>query len=260
LLWDDLCRIVEGYAAALFPAARLVRNDIPVPRIGIAHPALDPLSLRNVPLTQDQIETVLIRLGIDPRQPILGQFSPIDHRFAPLGALGTYWLVRRAMPDVQMVLAEVGLTDADRRRFGLGQVAEAAAGDPAVHVLTREMELGPTEINALERACAVALQMAIPRGFAMGLAECMWKERPCIVGRHGEMPEQVGDAGLVVDSAPAAADAALQLLDSPAMAAQRGRRGHDRVAEKYLVTGLLSDYVDMLREVVGVHDLVDSVK
>jgi trehalose synthase len=247
--WSDLSRTLEGYAAALFPSARLTRTDVPVPHIGIARPGLDPWSLRNIPLSRGVVESVLAGFGIDPQRPILAQFAPIDHRFAPLGALGTYWLVRRHVPAVQIVLAEVGQTDPERRRSGVDQIAEAAAGDPDIHLITNDVELGPTEINALERACTVALQMAVPRGFGWGLAECLWKERPGIVGQHGELPDQVGDAGYVVDAAPAARDAVLRLLSDPVRAAQLGQAGHDRVVNEFLITGTASDYVDLLREV-----------
>jgi trehalose synthase len=248
-LWSDLCRTLEGYAAALFPSSQLARPDLPVPYVAIARPGLDPWSLRNVPLGRGVIDSVLAGFGIDPTRPILGQFAPIDHRFAPLGALGTYWLVRRKWPEVQIVLAEVGLTDPQRRRCGIDQIAEAVAGDPDIHLITGDTELGPTEINALERACTVALQMAVPRGFGWGLAECLWKERPAIVGQHGELPEQVGDAGIVVDGAPAACDAVSRLLADPEQAAQLGRAGRERVANEFLITGTASDYVDLLREV-----------
>jgi trehalose synthase len=249
-LWSDLCRTLEGYAAVLFPSARLARSDLPVPYVGIARPGIDPWSLRNVQLSPEVIESVLAGFGIDPQRPILGQFAPIDHRFAPLGALGTYWLVRRRRPGVQIVLAEVGLTDPQRRHCGIDQVAEAVAGDADIHLITGDTDLGPTEINALERACTVALQMAVPGGFGWGLAECLWKERPSIAGQHGELPDQVGDAGFVVDAAPAACDAVLRLLDDPVLAGALGRAGRDRVANDFLITGTASDYVDLLREVV----------
>jgi len=250
-VWHELCAALASYAGVVFPAPGLVRSDIPVPVVGLARPALDPWSLRNIPLTPDVIDGVLDRLGLDQARPILAQFAPIDHRFAALGALGTYWLVRRTLPNVQMVLAEVGLSDPDGRRLGLEQVTEALAGDPDIHVVTQDAELRPTEINALERACTVALQMAVPRGFGWGLAECLWKERPCVVGKYGELPEQVGDAGIVVNAAPEAADAVLNLLDNPAEAARLGRAGHDRVTRNFLVTGLAADYSEVLREITG---------
>jgi trehalose synthase len=251
-VWEELGTTLEGYAGALFPSPRLVRSDVPVPFVGLARPALDPWSLRNIPLSDNMIGDVLNGLGIDPDRPILGQFAPIDHRFAALGALGTYWLVRRRVPGIQMVLAEVGLSDPDGRRLGLKQVVDAVAGDPDIHIATLDTQLGPTQMNALQRACTVALQMAVPRGFGWGLAECLWKERPGVVGKHGELPEQVGDAGIVVNAAPEAADAVQELLANPAEAMRLGRRGHARVAEQFLVTGLASDYAGLLHRVIGV--------
>jgi trehalose synthase len=230
-----------------------------VSRLSVARPAVDPCCQRNAPLPPDVVESVVATLGIDPGRPLIGQFSPIDTRFAPLAALGTYWLVRRTIPDVQIVLAEVGLTDPARREKGLEQVTAAAAGDSDIHLISRESGLGPTEINALQRACAVVLQMAVPGGYGWGLFDCLWKERPVVVGQQGELPQQVGKAGLVVDAAPAAADAVIRLLTDPALAATFGRRGRDRVLANHLVTDLAGDYVQLLREIVDPIRVASSV-
>ena len=99
---------------------------------------------------------------------------------------------------------------------------------------------------------AVALQLAVPRGFGWGLAECQWKARPAVVGRHGQLPEQVGegDSGMVVGGASEAAGAAVRLLRDPTLAAALGRRGRERVAREYLITGLLGDYLRLFRQIV----------
>src|SRR5215212_6555298 len=152
---------------------------------------------------------------------MIGQVAPIDHRYAPLAALGTYWVARREVPGLQIVLVDGSLAISDRSRRDLEQIADAAGGDPDVHLLTPEAGLRPQDLNALEQAMAVTLQLAVPRGFGWGLAECQWKARPAVVGRHGQLPEQVGegDSGMVVGGASEAAGAVVRLLRDPTLAA-----------------------------------------
>jgi trehalose synthase len=251
-LWEDVRQTLEGYSAALFPSARLRPSALPVPRVGVAAPVLDPSSVRNRPLPADVVRSTLIGLGIDPGRPLLGQFAPIDHRFAPLAALGTYWLVRRQTPEIQIVLAETAVTPAFRRPYGLEQVISAAAGDPDIHLFPGDAELGSQELNALQRGCTLALQMAVPRGFGWGIAECQWKRKAAIVGTHGELASQVAEgSGYVVDAAPAASERVLELLAEPERAAELGAAGHQHIARHYLITRLSRDYVELLRGMAG---------
>jgi trehalose synthase len=251
-LWEDVRQTLKGYTAALFPSARLLPNDLPVAHLGVAAPVLDPGSVRNRPLPMDVVRSTLVSLGIDPTRPLLGQFAPIDHRFAPLAALGTYWLVRRHVPGLQIVLAETAVTPAFRRPYGLEQVTSAAADDPDIHLFPADAELGSQEINVLQRGCTLALQMAVPRGFGWGVAECQWKRKPAIVGAQGELPAQVADvSGYVADAAPAASERVLELIEDPERAGELGARGHRLIAEHHLITRLSRDYVELLRTMEG---------
>ncbi|MBI4499495.1 MAG: hypothetical protein HY689_16530 [Chloroflexi bacterium] len=252
-VWADVRRAIQPYAAALFPAPELVPRDIHIPYRGVARPALDPVAPRNLPLPSEAIAALLGRLGVDPNRPLIGQFSPIDQRYAPMAALGTYWIARRDIPDLQIVLVDPSLVPSERARRDLEQVAQAAAGDPDIHLLTPHAGLGPTELNALERAVAVVLQLAVPCGFGWGLAECQWKGKPAIVGRHGQLPEQVGEgaSGLVAEGAPDAAAAVVRLLRDPILAQEIGRRGHEWVARDYLITGLVGDHLRLFRRITA---------
>jgi glycosyltransferase involved in cell wall biosynthesis len=93
----------------------------------------------------------------------------------------------------------------------------------------------------------------VPRGFGWGLAECQWKSKPAVVGRHGLLPQQVGDGlgGYVVDGAPYAAAQLLRLLREPALAAEMGHHGRARIARDHLITGLVGDYLDLLHHVTA---------
>ena len=251
-VWAALQHALQPYTAALFPAPELVRDDCPVSYYGIARPAIDPCSPKNLPLSPKLVATLQSQLGIDPRRPVIGQFAPIDRRYAPIAALGTYWLARQEFPGLQIVLVDLSVASSEPARRVLEQVLEATAGDPDVHVLTRQAGLGATEINALQRGVAVALQLAQPGGFGWAIAECQWKGRPVVVGRHGQLPEQVGAGrrGLVVEGAFDAAGGLVQLLQDSVLASEVGQRGREHVARDHLITRLLGDYLRLFRRIL----------
>ncbi|HZS02338.1 MAG TPA: hypothetical protein VFE37_26720 [Chloroflexota bacterium] len=250
-VWTDVQRVLRGYAAALYPAAGLVPPPTPGLYQGVARPAIDPCSPKHLPLAPAEVTAALARLGIDPDRPLIGQFAPIDQRYAPVGALGAYWIARREVPGLQIVLVDSSLLSTTRAQRDLGPVVAAAGDDPDIHVLTQDAALGPAELNALQRAVRVAVQLAVPRGFGWGIAECQWKGKPAIVGRHGQLPEQVGGgaAGVIVDGAPFAAKQLVRLLREPGLAATMGRRGQAQIARDHLITGLLADYLRLLEHV-----------
>jgi trehalose synthase len=251
-LWNDVRHALEGYTAALFPSIEMIPRELPVPQVAVVPPGLDPGSARNRPLPDAVVRASVLGLGMDPDRPLLGQFSPIDARFAPMAALGTYWLVRRHMPDVQIVLAEGVVAPARRRPGGWEQVEQAARADPDIHLLPADAELRAQDSNALQRACTVALQMAVPRGFGWGIAECQWKRKPVVVGTSGELPEQVSTgSGYVVGGAPFAAERVMEVLARPDLAAELGGRGHRFIERHHLTTRLAKDYVELLHSLVA---------
>jgi trehalose synthase len=252
-VWAAVQEALQPFVAAFFPTPALVRDDLGLSYTAVARPAIDPGSPKQVPRPRDEVVARLEQLGVDPRRPIVGQFAPIDHRYAPVAALGAYWLARREVPGLQILLVENAAFVSTGARRDLEQVADAAGSDADVHIITAHAGLGPTDLNALQRGADAVLQLAVPRGFGWGLAECQWKARPAVVGRHGELAEQIGEgeSGILAEGAPAAAGAVVRWLQDAVLAKMLGRRGRERVARDYLITGLLGDYLRLFRKVLG---------
>jgi trehalose synthase len=243
-VWRFLEQFVRRFDASIFSAPVFAR-PLPIPRFMVA-PAIDPLSEKNRVLTDEQVNGVCERFGIDRKRPVLTQISRFDRFKDPVGVVRMYQLVKEAI-DCQLVLAGGSATDDPEGAAVLAEVEEAAGGDPDIKLLL----LPPTanfEINALQRASTIVVQKSTREGFGLTVTEALWKGKPVIGGATGGIPMQIldGGNGYLVSSPEGAAFRARYLLTHPDLCAEMGRRGIEHVRQNFLLTRNLRDYLLML--------------
>ena len=96
-----------------------------------------------------------------------------------------------------------------------------------------------------------------PRFFEVTLglvvAETLWKNTPVVAGRAGGIPLQMppGIGGYLVDDVAQCVERTVALLRDPDEAAGLGRAGHDHVAERFLITRLLKDDLELAGALLG---------
>ncbi|MGH2685949.1 MAG: glycosyltransferase, partial [Actinomycetota bacterium] len=119
--------------------------------------------------------------------------------------------------------------------------------EPDIHLLTNLQGVGPTEVNAFQRASEVVIQKSIREGFGLTASEAMWKERPVIVGNAGGLRIQVEDGvcGYLVDSSEECAERLAELLHDEPRRAEMGRAGRARVRDRFLAVRELTDYLEL---------------
>jgi len=85
------------------------------------------------------------------------------------------------------------------------------------------------------------------------VTEALWKARPTVGGRAGGIVAQIrdGETGWLVDSSVQCADACREILDGPAAAAARGRRGKEDVRQRLLMPRLLRDWLALFNRLGG---------
>ena len=168
--------------------------------------------------------------------------------------IAAWRLARERIPGLQLALVGA-MADDDPEGFALYEQARAAvAGEPDCHLLTNLTGIGPLEVNALQREADVVVQKSLREGFGLTVSEALWKETPVVGGNAGGIPLQLGDdAGILVSTSEACADAVVTLLEDRAFAADLARSGHDRVRRDFLIPRLLRDdlrlYAALLRSV-----------
>ena len=248
--WNLLRPYLEPYDAAVFTLKKFVKKDLTGPRIWVIPPAIDPLSQKNVPISQDIVHEVLARFNIDPRRPLVVQASRMDAWKDPLGVLEAYFRVKQHVPGVQLAFL-VAIADDDPEGWTYyEQTVEAAGGDPDVHILLNiRNDIGDLEVNAFQTGAQVVVQKSLREGFGLSVTEALWKGRPVVGGKVGGIPLQVvhGKTGYLVTSPAECAKWILHLLQHPDRAEQLGQQGREHVRRNYLITRYMRDYMRVFR-------------
>jgi trehalose synthase len=132
-------------------------------------------------------------------------------------------------------------------------IVAAARDDDDIHVLTNMMGVADMEVSAFQASSNVVIQKSIREGFGLGVSETMWKGTPVVANRSGGIPLQMeGNAGgFLVDSTEECADRVLFLLQNRDEARKRGRAGRERVIERFLITRLLTDEIQLMQSLTS---------
>jgi trehalose synthase len=103
-------------------------------------------------------------------------------------------------------------------------------------------------VNALQRRASVVLQKSIREGFGLTVTEAMWKGAAVIGGRAGGITQQIDDGvnGFLVDSVEQAAERIVALLKDRPLAARLGEAARATVRDRFLMTRLMEDWLDLL--------------
>jgi trehalose synthase len=125
-----------------------------------------------------------------------------------------------------------------------------AIEEPAAFIITPGNEIGNVELNVFQSAASVVMQKGLRKGYGMWISDALWKERPCVVAPEPGLQEQVidGATGIVASGTEQFAGAVNRLLENPELARQLGENGRRHVAERFLITRYLRDYLNILNE------------
>jgi len=242
--WVYLKSLVSQYHASIFSMPEFAQS-LPHPQFIIA-PSIDPLSDKNCPLKDSEIEKTLSNLGVPDDLPILTQVSRFDRFKDPLGVIEAHRLVSHSMA-ARLVLAGGGASDDPEGAAVLEEVREAANGDETVYILQLPPDAHRT-INALQRASTLVIQKSTREGFGLTVTEALWKGKPVIGGNVGGIRQQVHNhhTGFLVNTPQGAALRIQEMLRDPARTDQMGRQGKKFVTENFLLNRHLREYLTLM--------------
>jgi trehalose synthase len=133
------------------------------------------------------------------------------------------------------------------------QIKEAAREDPDIDIFTNLTGVSNVEVNAFQRFSDVCVQKSIREGFGLVVSETLWKGTPMVAGEAGGIPMQMpgGTGGFLVGSVAECAERLLYLLGNPKVGAQMARSGKEIVRERFLLTRLIADELELYASLLG---------
>jgi trehalose synthase len=260
-VWGFLRPYLGGYDATVFTLGSFAPPDIPVERVEIIPPAIDPESPKNFDLDARVASRLLRWIGVEVDWPLVTQVSRFDPWKDPLGVIAAYRLVKPEVPGLQLALAgSMALDDPEGWEI-YRQIQESARNDPQIHLFTNLTGVGNVEVNAFQRLSDVVIQKSIREGFGLVVSETIWKETPIVAGRAGGILLQVrgGIGGLLVDSVEECAERTLWALQHPEEAKEFGVKGHELVRERFLLTRLIADELRLYGSLLGTRQQYEPV-
>jgi len=240
-VYEYLRRYCERYEAAIFSVSKFAKA-MPLSEF-IIPPSIDPLSEKNMELSDEEIKWTLNKFRIPADRPIILQVSRFDRFKDPIGLIKAYKDVRK-YNDCILILAGSPATDDPEGDAVLSEVKEYAADDPDIYILLLP-PFSDRDINALQRASTIVLQKSLKEGFGLTVSEAMWKRKPVIGGAAGGIPLQIinGVTGFLVHSIEGTSFRIRQILNNPDMAKRMGETGREYVRNNFLITRQVRDYL-----------------
>jgi len=251
-LWDWLKGFIIKYDQMIVSNEKYVKSDTPIEQ-RIMFPAINPLIPKNREILPKTILSYIKKAGIPTDKPVITQVSRLDPWKDPEGVIDVFQLVREKI-DCRLVLCYNVASDDPESLAMYRKVLEKASslrknGDVLLIVGNNELL-----VNSIQRFSSVVIQKSLREGFCLAVTEALWKGTPVVASDVGGIPLQVKDGknGFLLEPTDTNgfADRIVHLLKHPNEMERFGRKGREHVRRNFLITRLLSDYLDMLNSIL----------
>jgi trehalose synthase len=239
-LWGYLRRFIDQYHAAVVSIPEYVQPA--APPYFVHMPAIDPFSLTNREMTEQEVAAILARYPAIPLDlPLVVQVSRFDKWKDPQGVIDAFRIARQKV-DCTLVLVGSSATDDPEGTAVYQSLLDQR--EERIVILNVEDSL---LVNALQRKAGVVLQKSTREGFGLTVSEAMWKGTPTIGGNVGGIRYQIqnGVNGFLVDSVQQAAERIVQVLSEPGLRERVGQAARETVRRNFLLSRALEQHLDL---------------
>lgn len=244
-LWQWLINFINRYDGVIVSHENYKKNDI-LPEQFIIHPSIDPLSSKNMELSDTHINKLLRDAGIDMNKPIVTQISRFDPWKDPMGVIETFKKIKEKV-DCKLLLVGGMAEDDPEGPEMFHKVKDMVNKEEDIQLVVNASD---ELVNAIQRVSAVVMQKSIREGFALTVSEALWKGTPVVATSVGGIPLQVIDkkTGFLINNTREAADACVKLLEDEKLRETMGKNARDHVKNNFLITRHLQDHINLYKK------------
>jgi trehalose synthase len=220
----------------------------------IISPSIDPLSPKNMALSESVIQDYIEQYGIPTDKPFFTQVSRFDPWKDPEGVLEVYDRVRQQV-DCRLVFVYNMASDDPEGVKIYNQMLETAKDhlDRGDVLFVRGDD--PILVNAMQRLSDVVIQKSTREGFGLVITEALWKGTPVVASNVGGIPTQMvdGETGYLLDPLDfdGFAEKIVVLMQDEDLRAKLGGQATEHVRDRFLVTRHLLDYLNLILSLKG---------
>jgi trehalose synthase len=252
-VWDYLKQFIIKYDLVIVSNETYVKKDLPVEQ-RIINPAIDPISLKNKNLSDNDIAKYLKKFNVPTDKPLITQISRFDKYKDPEGVFRVFKRVKEEVDCRLILCGSMASDDPDGLKMyrKIERAAKKCVANKDVILITVENDI---LVNVLQRSSAVIVQKSTREGFGLTVTEALWKGKPVVASNVGGIPLQIEDgvSGFLIepDDDEGFAERIMEVLKNPALGEELGANGKKTVKGKFLITRLVSDYLDVLNELLS---------
>jgi trehalose synthase len=247
--WNYLRPFVEAYDAVILSIEEY-KKELNTPQLYFM-PAINPFSVKNKKLSEDEIDERLSHYDIPTDLPLIVQISRFDRFKDPEGVIEAFKIARKQVDMTLVLLGNVATDDPEGTEVYQSLLDSC---EERIIILSHE---DTALVNALQTKADVVLQKSIREGFGLTVAEAMWKGTPVIGGNVGGIRYQIEDGvnGFLVSGIEETAARITQVVNNEKLRKELGAKAKETVKKQFLLTRLLEQYLDLLSSFETVYKL-----
>ena len=238
-LWNYLRDFIDEYDSVLL-SSRSYELPMDIPQY-LTTPGIDPFSIKNKTLSQEEIDDRLDHHSIPTDLPLVVQISRFDKWKDPEGVIEAFRKVRQEVDCTLVLLGNVATDDPEGEEVYQSLLD---CREERIIILSRQ---DTALVNALQRTAAVVVQKSLREGFGLTVTEAMWKGAAVVAGDTGGIRCQIedGENGYLVSSVDETAERIVELLKSKDKRKAMGQKARRTVVDNFLLTHCLEAHLDM---------------
>jgi trehalose synthase len=245
--WEFMKPFVLEYERMIVSSDVYRVKDIPLEQT-IFQPSIDPLSPKNMDLSDELIARYLRDFNIPTDKPIFTQVSRFDPWKDPEGVLKVFQKVKQQVDCRLAFVYNMASDDPEGEKIYASMKETAKDFLKSGDVLFIRGD-DPILVNVMQRISDVVIQKSTREGFGLVITEAMWKGTPVVASNVGGIPTQMVDGmtGYMLDplDIDGFAEKIVTLLEDSQLRDQLGSQAKEHVREKFLITRHMLDYMNL---------------